>query len=141
MRCPVVAQETLGAYARGEATSDSDVDCLVLLKRVDRADDRAITDLADDLAWQIGGVVISPLMMSAADFEDWKALERRTPLEIERERIPLWPRPTGVPMLRRNSPASTSPCGQPACSPTRGSRTTPEAVSIEQYTTPPMRCS
>jgi hypothetical protein len=30
-----------------------------------------------------------PLTMSAADFEAWKALERRTPLEIEREGISL----------------------------------------------------
>jgi hypothetical protein len=33
--------------------------------------------------------VISPLTMSSADFEAWKALERRTPLEIEREGIAL----------------------------------------------------
>ena len=78
-----------GSYARGDATGDSDVDCLILLDRVDRTDDRAITDLAADLVWQIGGVVISPLTMSAADFEAWKALERRTPLEIEREAIAL----------------------------------------------------
>jgi predicted nucleotidyltransferase len=78
-----------GSYARGEAHEDSDVDCLVLLDRVDSADDRAVTDLAGDLTWQIGGVVISPLVMSQAAFESWKARERRTPLEIERDGIPL----------------------------------------------------
>lgn len=78
-----------GSYARGEATPESDVDCLVLLNRVDRADDRAITDLAADLVWQIGGVVISPLTMSTAEFESWKGRERRTPIEIEREGIAL----------------------------------------------------
>jgi predicted nucleotidyltransferase len=78
-----------GSYARGEATADSDVDCLVLLDRVDRDDDRAITDLAADLIWQIAGVVVSPMIMSVAEFEAWKASERRTPLEIEREGIPL----------------------------------------------------
>jgi predicted nucleotidyltransferase len=78
-----------GSYARGEATEDSDVDCLVLLDRVDQHDDRAIINLAADLTWQIAGVVVSPMIMSIAEFEAWKALERRTPLEIEREGIPL----------------------------------------------------
>jgi predicted nucleotidyltransferase len=78
-----------GSYARGEGTEDSDVDCLVLLDRVDREDDRALTDLAADLTWQIAGVVVSPMILSVAEFEAWKARERRTPLEIEREGIPL----------------------------------------------------
>lgn len=78
-----------GSYARGEAHEDSDVDCLVLLDHVDPVDDRAVTDLVGDLTWQIGGVVISPLVMSATEFEAWKARERRTPLDIEREGIPL----------------------------------------------------
>jgi hypothetical protein len=43
-----------GSYARGEARDDSGVDCLVLLDRVGGEDDRAITDLAADLIWQIG---------------------------------------------------------------------------------------
>ena len=85
----LVSIRLFGSYARGEATADSDVDCLVLLDRVDPADDRATTDLAADLVWQIGGVVISPLTMSAADFEAWKALERRTALEIERDGVAL----------------------------------------------------
>jgi predicted nucleotidyltransferase len=110
MRLPAVVDETLrafvsglrqrfgqrlmsirlfGSYARGHATADSDVDCLILLDRVDRADDRAVTDLAADLMWQIGGVVISPLTMSAVDFEAWKARERLTPLEIERDGVAL----------------------------------------------------
>ena len=78
-----------GSYARGDATTDSDVDCLVLLDHVDQDDDRAITSLAADLTWQIAGIVVSPLTMSVAEFEAWKARERRTPLEIEREGIPL----------------------------------------------------
>jgi len=85
----LVSIRLFGSYARGDATADSDVDCLVLLDRVDRADDRAMTDLAADLVWQIGGVVISPLTMPAADFEAWKALERRAALEIERDGIAL----------------------------------------------------
>lgn len=85
----VVAVRLFGSYARGEATEDSDVDCLVLLDSIDRDAERAITDLAADLTWQIGGVVVSPMIMSVTEFDAWKALERRTPLEIEREGIPL----------------------------------------------------
>ena len=85
----LVSVRLFGSYARGEAHEESDVDCLVLLDRVDLADDRAVTDLSGDLTWQIGGVVISPLIMSVDRFDAWKASERRTPLEIEREGIRL----------------------------------------------------
>lgn len=87
----LVEVRLFGSYARGEAHEDSDVDCLVLLDHVGPEDDRAITDLTGDLTWQIGGVVISPLVMSAAAFEAWKARERRTPLEIDREGLLLHP--------------------------------------------------
>jgi uncharacterized protein len=83
------AVRLFGSYARGTATEDSDVDCLVLLDRVSPQDDRAVTDLAGDLTWQVGGAVISPLVMSEAAFGAWKRRERRTPLEIEREGIAL----------------------------------------------------
>lgn len=87
---PRVAEIRLfGSYARGDATADSDVDCLVLLDRMEQDDDRAITSLAADLTWQIAGVVVSPMTMSVAEFEAWKSRERRTPLEIEREGIRL----------------------------------------------------
>jgi len=80
-----------GSYARGEAHEESDVDCLVLLDRVSREDRRVVTDLAADLVWQLqGGVVISPMVLSTGEFEEWKGRERLTPLEIERDgvRIP-----------------------------------------------------
>jgi predicted nucleotidyltransferase len=87
---PRVAEIRLfGSYARGDATADSDVDCLVLLDRMEQDDDRAITSLAADLIWQIAGVVVSPMTTSVAEFEAWKSRERRTPLEIERDGIPL----------------------------------------------------
>ena len=85
----VASVRLFGSYARGDAHEDLDVDCLVLLDRVRPEDDRAITDLAGDLTWQIGGVVVSPLVMSVAEFDAWKARERRTPLEIARESIAL----------------------------------------------------
>jgi len=78
-----------GSYARGEAREDSDVDVLVVLDRVDREDDRHVTDLAADLIWELHGVVISPLVVSAPQLAEWKARERRLPLDIEREGLPL----------------------------------------------------
>ena len=61
----------------------------MLLDDVERDDDRASTDLSSDLIWQLAGVVISPMVMSVAEFEAWKACERATPLAIEREGIAL----------------------------------------------------
>jgi predicted nucleotidyltransferase len=78
-----------GSYARGEAREQSDVDVLVLLAREACEDERAITDLAADLVWTLHGVVISPMVLSVAEFERWKARERRTVLDIEREGIVL----------------------------------------------------
>jgi predicted nucleotidyltransferase len=78
-----------GSYARGQAHEESDIDCLILLDWLDAADDRVITDMAADLIWEIGGAVISPLVMSVAEFERWKATERRAPIEIARDGIPL----------------------------------------------------
>lgn len=83
------AVRLFGSYARGEATEDSDVDCLVLLDTADRQDDISVTNLAADLIWQLEGVVISPMVMSVDEFEAWKSRERATPLAIEREGIPL----------------------------------------------------
>ena len=45
-------------------SDESDVDGLVLRDHVEREDDRAITGLSADLAWQLAGVVISPMVMS-----------------------------------------------------------------------------
>lgn len=78
-----------GSYARGEAHEESDVDCLVLIDRADRRDDCAVTDMAADLIWQVGGIVISPIVMSPSEFEAWKARERAAPLAIEREGVRL----------------------------------------------------
>jgi len=81
---------------RGEAAAsvgpdEADVDCLVLLDRVDREDDRAITDLSADLIWQIAGVVISPMVMSVTDFEAWKARERRPEAALREDLVDEFP--------------------------------------------------
>ena len=73
----------------GVISDESDVDGLVLRDHVERDDDRVITGLSADLAWQLAGVVISPMVMSVDEFETWKARERATPLAIEREGIAL----------------------------------------------------
>jgi predicted nucleotidyltransferase len=79
-----------GSWARGEGHAESDVDVLVLLDGpASREDSIACTDLAADLVWQLHGEVVSPLVMSAGEFDSWKATERRTPLEIERDGVSL----------------------------------------------------
>ena len=85
----VVDVRLFGSQARGEAREDSDVDVLVLLDHVEPDDDRAITDMASDLIWELHGVVIEPLVMSADEFARWLASERRTPCEIEKDGIRL----------------------------------------------------
>jgi predicted nucleotidyltransferase len=91
----LVEVRLFGSYARGEAHEDSDIDCLVLLESVEPGDERAAANLAGDLTWQIGGMVVSPLVMSPSAFAAWKARERRTALEIEREGIQLYSGPVG----------------------------------------------
>jgi predicted nucleotidyltransferase len=84
----LVSVRLFGSYARGDAHEESDVDCLVLLDEVSSADDRAITDLVGDLSCQIGGVVISPLIMSVAAFDAWKASElARADQSLEAARV------------------------------------------------------
>lgn len=85
----VVEVRLFGSHARGEARDDSDVDVLVLLDRALPDDDRAITDMASDLIWELHGVVIEPMVMSPEEFGRWLASERRTPQEIERDGIRL----------------------------------------------------
>lgn len=85
----LVSVRLFGSYARGEAHEESDADCLVLLRHIDPGDDRTVVDLAADLSWQIGGVLISPLVMTPEKFAQWKATERRVPLAIESEGLDL----------------------------------------------------
>lgn len=73
-----------GSYARGEAGEDSDVDVLVLVRTLDFARKREILDRAGDL-WVETGLLVSPLVMAADQFETWRRQERPLVTAILRE--------------------------------------------------------
>jgi predicted nucleotidyltransferase len=77
-----------GSHARGEATEDSDVDILVVIDDLDSADTRQIDAIVGDILTRTD-VILSPLVMRTARFDELRARERRLAADIEREGIPL----------------------------------------------------
>lgn len=77
-----------GSQARGEATEDSDVDLLVVLDTVTVVDGRALDAIVGDIFTRLD-VLLSPLLLSAAQFDHLRARERRIVAEIDREGIPV----------------------------------------------------
>jgi len=77
-----------GSHARGKATEDSDVDILVLIDDLDSADTRQIDAIVGDILTRTD-VLLSPLVMRTARFDELRARERRLAADIEREGIPL----------------------------------------------------
>ncbi|MBI5478931.1 MAG: nucleotidyltransferase domain-containing protein [Deltaproteobacteria bacterium] len=77
-----------GSHARGEARPESDVDVLVLVDELTRAERREIIDLAADLDLE-EFVGLAPLAMSTAHFQRLRALEAGLALDLEREGVPL----------------------------------------------------
>jgi predicted nucleotidyltransferase len=77
-----------GSVARGTARWDSDVDVLVLLDTHTWRDERRILDLAAD-ELPARGVLLSPTVMSEAEYRDLQRRERRLPADIERDGVPL----------------------------------------------------
>lgn len=75
-----------GSYARGEANEDSDVDVFVLLDKVSSQDFRAVLDLAAEVSVDCL-LQVSPMVFSAARYEQWKRDERAIVQDIEREGI------------------------------------------------------
>ena len=89
----VLEVKLFGSYARGEATKDSDIDLVMVLKNYDSNEDRWVASLSD-FAMEKGGYddLLSVLRMSN---EHWKEQQRlKTPLyeEIEKDGILLWPK-------------------------------------------------
>ena len=59
-----------GSRARGDADSDSDMDVLVVLSG---PADKAARDIVSDCAWEAGleqGIVVVPIVVSRAEWED-----------------------------------------------------------------------
>ena len=77
-----------GSQARGEARDDSDVDLLVVIDALTSADGREIDTVVGDILTRTN-VLLSPLLLSAARFDDLRARERRIVAEIENEGIPV----------------------------------------------------
>lgn len=86
---PRLAHLTLfGSQARGEATEDSDVDVLVVIDNLSSVDGRAIDAMVGDILTR-RDVLLSPLLLSTARFDELHARERRLVAEIDREGIPV----------------------------------------------------
>ncbi|MHC9543535.1 MAG: nucleotidyltransferase domain-containing protein [Vulcanimicrobiota bacterium] len=79
-----------GSRARGEAQADSDLDILVLLNKATLQDKNSISDIATDLLIELSlPFLVAPRVLSQADFDELKALERLFPQEIERDGISI----------------------------------------------------
>jgi predicted nucleotidyltransferase len=77
-----------GSQARGEATEDSDVDLLVVIDNATSVDGRALDEIVGDILTR-REVLLSPLLLGAARFDELRARERRLVAEIDREGIPV----------------------------------------------------
>ena len=75
-----------GSQARGEATEDSDVDVLVVIDQLSSTDAREIDAMVGDILTRTD-VLLSPLLLSVARFDELRARERRLVAEIDREGI------------------------------------------------------
>lgn len=77
-----------GSQARGEATEDSDVDILVVVRDLTSADAREVDTIVADILTR-RDVLLSPLVLSDAHVDDLRVRERRLIAEIDRDGIPL----------------------------------------------------
>ena len=77
-----------GSYARDEARADSDVDVLVVVTGLTRAERQEVLDLAWD-AYAETLVHVSPLVLSDAEWAMLRSREYLIAQDIEREGIPL----------------------------------------------------
>lgn len=84
----VASLRVFGSRARGEGDESSDLDILVLTTEISRDLKEAIWDLANDLFLETD-ILLSPLVMSHAEFQTLLARERRLALDIQHEGIPV----------------------------------------------------
>jgi predicted nucleotidyltransferase len=79
-----------GSRARREAREDSDLDILVLLDKAPLSDRNEISDIGTDLMIEmLIPFQVAPRVMSQADFDQLRSLERLFPSDIERDGISL----------------------------------------------------
>lgn len=87
MRFPDARIWAFGSRARGDAQAESDLDCLVVLDRLDRQADRAVREVA----WQVGfesEVVITTVVLEREEFERGPASESTLVANVLREGVP-----------------------------------------------------
>jgi predicted nucleotidyltransferase len=77
-----------GSYARGEAHEESDLDVLVVVRDLDRAEKLAALEQAAEVA--LGkGIALNALVMNASEHARLLSLQTRLVLDIAREGVSL----------------------------------------------------
>lgn len=77
-----------GSYARGDARAESDLDVLVVVDALDRAEGREIAYLAGDVLTEFG-LLISAFTQSTESWQGLRDRERLIVREIDREGVAL----------------------------------------------------
>ena len=77
-----------GSKARGDDSSESDLDVAVIVKDLDRDLKRQILDIVTDIELRYL-LTLSTFILSSDDFHRLRNRERRIALDIEREGVPL----------------------------------------------------
>ncbi|MBI2438659.1 MAG: nucleotidyltransferase domain-containing protein [Lentisphaerae bacterium] len=83
------AMRLYGSAARGDWSTESDIDVLVLLDRVESADGDWLSSRAVRLGVLDSGFILQPLFMSEADFNALMARERLFAREVRQNGIDL----------------------------------------------------
>lgn len=78
-----------GSYARGIVHPESDVDVLVLMSPREPKDGHRAADAAATVMLRHPDVVLSPLVLSAAELDELRARERLLARDIDQEGIDL----------------------------------------------------
>lgn len=78
-----------GSAARGDWSTESDIDVLVLLDRVVPEDEDWLIHRAFELGLKKSGLLLQPLFMAESDFAALLTRERLFALEVRREGIDL----------------------------------------------------
>ncbi len=78
-----------GSAARGDWTEESDVDVLVLLDVVGMTDRRWLTDRATEVGLFACDILLQPLPLAEAEFNELRDRERLFAQDVEREGIEL----------------------------------------------------
>lgn len=83
------AARLYGSAARGDWSAESDIDVLVLLDRVESADEDWLIHRAVELGLRQSGLLLQPLFLAESDFNALLKRERLFALEVRREGIAL----------------------------------------------------